>query len=475
MIPVENIQKAFDVKIATSPEMLCAQNLWRAIYAGRAPWNTEKLPSTETAGNLCSALSKTATLELEWDISGSPMADYLKIQLEPFMESVVDDNNLRFAIEQGLAGGELLFFPAVRDDRITISTYETEFYYPVRYDEFGRLVDVILKSQTTQGDYFYTLLSRYTFVSAEAGNRIEITHKCFKTKRNTMNMDTSLGVEASLSEVDEWANLSSDPIINVTRPWFTKYKNPKNNRIEKRSHSGYSIYGNAIQELKDKDEQAAWIRHEFKAFKAHKQASIDLFKRDANGNLLMSDEERETHIVYNDAPENVPIGYFAPPPRIEQHREYINELDRRIESACEVAYGTISDVSVQAKTATEVESTQVVTFSTVKDVQNAMEATLREVIEIAREMAYAYDLAPWGEYEFSITWGDGIPEDEDALQSRINLEFARLMQMAGSSLINPEYVTAFIMANSPYVSALTDKQIEDARKIMPGAFDGGDE
>ena len=130
----------------------------------------------------------------------------------------------------------------------------------------------------------------------------------------------------------------------------------------------------------------------------------------------------------------------------------MNKTLHKIEFLCGLAYGTFSEPTETDKTATEVKQSKQRSFSTVTDVQKALEKALRNLAYCFDAMATLYELAPEGEYDMSFDWDDSIIVDRE-------VEFARLMSMASAGMIRNEYVVAWYFGVSE----------EEAKKMMPGA------
>ena len=60
----------------------------------------------------------------------------------------------------------------------------------------------------------------------------------------------------------------------------------------------------------------------------------------------------------------------------------LNNILRKIEFICGLAYGTLSDVNDTEKTATEIKASKQRSFSTVKDIQNELQKTLTEFVDV---------------------------------------------------------------------------------------------
>jgi len=417
LVSTKSIEEAFQIKTAASSLMQRHQELARQIYNGNAPWNDAKTPSLRTAYTLMSEVAKRSMLGLAWEFDKSPMGEFLTTQFDPFLNDTKNSkHNLRKSIQHGGAIGELLYMPVVRMDKALIKTYSTNYFVPVGFDELGRLVDVVTQNTVSSGDYKYTLLTRQAFkadTASSSGYAMEVSLKAYSTKANETG--NTLGTPINYRTVPEWEDLQEGVFRNVvTRPWFTLYRNPFDNPIEENSNAGFSLYGNAFELFKKLDFIERITDHEFYAGMMRIMATIDLFQLNANGTPILAPGDEEIYKIFETfkGEENFPIKIHNPEFREQSLRARKNDLKREIEAACGIAFGTISDASVQAKTATEIHFSDEKTSSSVEDIQSANESVLHEVAEIIAEMGVAYGLVSAGEFELTISWGDGVTIDD---------------------------------------------------------------
>jgi A118 family predicted phage portal protein len=85
----------------------------------------------------------------------------------------------------------------------------------------------------------------------------------------------------------------------------------------------------------------------------------------------------------------------------------------RIEDVCCISRGTLSDASEIAKTATELKILKQRSYQANKDIQDALEKTLDDVVYIMNAYCDLYQITPDGEYDVSYQWDDSILVDTD--------------------------------------------------------------
>lgn len=104
---------------------------------------------------------------------------------------------------------------------------------------------------------------------------------------------------------------------------------------------------------------------------------------------------------------------FNPALRDESYARGLDKIFRRIEFACSLAYGTISDPQNVDKTAEEVKYSKQRSFAAVSDMQTSLQTVLENYIYAINAYASACKLAPEGTYETQFNWGDGVLEDRE--------------------------------------------------------------
>jgi len=113
---------------------------------------------------------------------------------------------------------------------------------------------------------------------------------------------------------------------------------------------------------------------------------------------------------------------FAPTLRDASFNAGLNTILMRIEDVVGLGRGSISDASMEAKTATEIKSMKQRAFQTNADIQNSLEDTLKDVIYIMNAYCDLYEITPDGQYDANFEWDDSILVDVDTeLNKRLSL------------------------------------------------------
>lgn len=471
LIPYENIEEALGVTISTSQDMLDAQELWRKMFAGDAPWNDENNPSLFLAAGLCTEIARSVTIKFESEVTGSPRADFLNKQHQRGIR------DLRSDVEKLCFGGTIIWRPFVLGGNIYNSTSENNCYYPIKYNELNELIEVVFADTVIQRDKYYTLLEHCIF----ANNTYTIEYTAYRS-----DYPDELGKAVRLSSVERWATLP--PLFrfkNVERPWFVTIRMPQLNHIEQNSPDGAALFSKAVNLIRDADRQYGRTVWEFEGGELAVDAPSDMWRdigrkdplNPRNGRVVLDMPEGKKRLYRNTgiASDKLLPTVFNPDFRDASLYNGLNNICRKIEFASGLAFGIISDPQAVERTKAEVLHGRERSASTVKDIQGTLEAALRQLVAVMDDMATRYYLAPQGKYDISFFWDDSIMETSEEKNAEYNAELGRLMLALQAGLIKPEVVTAFMYENSDYLSKLTEEQIEEARAMMGSATDNGEE
>jgi len=135
---------------------------------------------------------------------------------------------------------------------------------------------------------------------------------------------------------------------------------------------------------------------------------------------------------------------------------YLAGLDailKRIEYACGLAYGTLSDPQTVDKTATEVATSRQRTFATITDTQKAVQAALNQLLYAMDVWSTLYNLAPAGTYSAVYQFDDSIIVDKDA-------QFQQDLRLLGQRVMSK---VEFRMRNFGEDEATAKKKVAEAQ------------
>lgn len=429
MFPKQNLEKKLNVQIATSGVMDNAINLWMQMYQNRPPWlgGEEHIKSLNYPAAIAEEMSRLILTEFEMDISGSPRADFIKQQLD----NMFDNMSNIVELWCGLGGIALKPYAAGADEitgnpnEIHLDVVQAHRFYPTAFNAAKQVTGAVFIDSKRIGDYLYTRLEYHNLT----GSTYTVINKAYKSERlNTMTTeDDTLSVEhpfmqeVELGSVDDWKGLQPETVINgLDRPLFAYIKIPRANNIDPQSPLGASVYSRAVDVIKEADRQYSRILWEYEATEAAVDADESLFDHDKHGRVTLPKGKERLFRSY-DFEGSGNAGFlkeYAPEIRDESLFKGLNELTRKIELLCGLAYGTLSEPGDVQRTATEIKSSKQRSYTTVNAMQKAWEAGLDDVIHIMDMLCSLYNMAPPGNIDKTITWGDGVLEDTDTEYQR---------------------------------------------------------
>ena len=431
-----DIKDATGIEVAVSEEMSRAIALWTAMYEDRSPWvDNDKVKSLNLAATIANEIARLVTLEMRSEVVGN---DYLNEQYQRIMKDI------RTVVEYAAAKGGLIFKPYVDGDKIEVDYVQADLFFPTKYDSNGNITGCIFVDKKKKGSTIYSRLEHHELI--DGGYRI--TNTAYK---NTVG-DDSLGNRIPLTAVEEWKDLSPEAFIpDVEKPLYGYFKIPMTNNIDTRSPLGCSVYSRAVNLIKEADKQYSRILWEYEGSELAINAAADLFK--ANGELP---EGKDRLYVKIDTDQEDFFKEWSPQIRDQSLFNGLNRLLQRIEFACGLAYGTLSDMQTVAKTATEIKASKQRTYSTVSDIQKSLEHALIDLVDAMNVWARLYGLGSSEEYEVSFEWDDSLAMDMDT-------EYNLMLREVSAGILKPEYYL-----KRRY--GVTDEQLKE---MMPEPFDDG--
>lgn len=403
MFTRDEITKAIGADIAPSEEQQKQIALWASMYRNAPSWvDNEDTFSLNLSATVASELSRAATSEMLLEIDGSARAKWLQAQIQP----IVDD--VRTDLEVGLALGGMVWKPVPDGKNIAVSVIPADAFYPVRFDSSGEIMSAVFVEQRKIGKRIYTKLESHDI----ADNGIyTVTNRAFESDNANQ-----LGRVAPLSVVSDWAGLEPIATIQGTdKLLFSYFKAPGGDPNDTGSPLGVSCYARAVELIEQADKMHSGFLWEFESGKRALYADVVAFKRTDAGDLVLPDKRlyRALNSTGN-VGEGDLFKEWTPTLREQNFLNGLSAIYRRIELACGLAYGTLSDPELVAKTATEIMGSKQRTYSTIRDIQRNLRTALERLIEVCDFYATAYGLAPKGAYNLAFEFDDSILVDKEA-------------------------------------------------------------
>ena len=442
-----SVERALHIKPTVSSEMAEAITLWGNMYRNRPPWRKEPTltdPERVTTMGLPAMIAREkarmCTLEMQSEIT-APMkdtemtdevsgitytehrpqgstvrADFLN---EQYHNTIMKD--IRIQLEYGLAKGGLVIKPYVVFDEsgkgigFAMDYIQADDFYPIAFDTSGRMTEAAFVQKITDKDNVYSRLEYHKL----EGSTVTVMNKAYRaTNSSTARNSDDLGTEIPLTAVPQWAELAPEAHINdVDRLLFAYFKTPIANTIDTYSPLGVSVYDLAKDLIKDADEQYSRILWEYEGSELAIDIDRDALNEytDANGNTYSLPDKKQRRLYRKvDLGDENTYTVFSPAIRDASLFNGLNEILMRIEDACELARGTIADAAAEARTATEIAVLKQRSYAANAQLQDALEAALRDVVYIMNVYADIYSLTEAGDYDISFEWDDSIQVDKES-------------------------------------------------------------
>lgn len=440
-----DIAKELNIEIAMNDNMANAINLWSNMYNNSPPWINDEVVPLGIPGAIANELARLATIEFKSEINNNE-------GLNEIYQELIDV--LRINTEYACAKGGLIFKPYFNGKNIEIDLIHQDNFLPISYNAIGEITAAVFLEYKIIGDKKYTRLEYHDF---KEGN---YTIKNIAYVKSNLVKDNSLGKRTILASVPEWSQLQEEITINnITRPLFSYFKIPQANAIDVNSPLGVSCYAKASDLIKEADKQYSRILWEYEATEIAINASESLFVRKEDGTYeLPKGKERLYRIFpWEDREGKRNLDTFSPGIRDSNLFNGLNNILRKVEFNCGLAYGTLSDVNDVSKTATEIKTSRQRSYSTVKDIQKSLEKALKDLIVSMNDLATLYKLnrSPIDiDKDVSFDWDDSLVLDKDS-------ELESMRNDVSAGILRPEI----------YLAKKYGVSEEEALKMMPDIED----
>lgn len=391
---------------AAGRRMADAVALWSGLYRGRAPWRPRDGGLGLPAAIACE-LARQTTLELESRVTGSARARFLDGQYRRAL------GRLRPAVELGCATGGLALKPYPDPDGgISVDFVAADRFLPTAFDPSGRLTGAVFFETAVCGGTEYLRCEAHDWQDG----RYLVQNTAFRCgpggSRTPVALDT----------VPAWAGLAAQTCLEgVPQPLFGYFRVPFANWIEPGSPMGVSVFSRAVGLIRQADEQWERILWEYEGGELAVDASSDLFRLSDDGQpQLPRGKERlfRIHDVSLLEARGRFLETFSPALRDQSLFHGLDNILKRIEFSCGLAYGTLSDPQSVEKTAEEIRAGKQRSYATVSELQRSLQTALTELVGAMDLWAGIERLAPPGRYEVSFCWDDSIVTDAGAERAR---------------------------------------------------------
>lgn len=438
LFPRHELEKKLSVELATSSEMENAIDLWLDMYKNHPPWQKKDVKSLNLPAAIAEEMSRLVLTEFSFTVSGSERADFINDKLSNMLSNISNIVELwsvygGFCIKPVATG----INEAGNPDNIMVDVVYR--CYPTAVDSNKHITGMVFLDSKRIGDYLYTRLEYHSL----EGEHYTVVNKAYRSERlswgnndedRRITCEHPMREEVPLDIVPEWEGIKEKVDMDgMKRPQFVYIKQPRANNIEPDSPLGVSVFSRAVPALEEIDKQWSLLLREFRATKAKIYADPSLFGKDITGKPILPDEDDGLYRISSEEHNEEKPFYevYSPEIREESLINGMNDLYRKIEFQCGLAYGTLSDISDVEKTAQEIKIAKQRSYTAIGQMQRVLEDGLREAIAIVNDLCSLYKIVPEGKTDVSCTWGDGVREDTD-------IEFQRRFSMVSAGMLSAE-------------------------------------
>lgn len=378
--------------------------LWEMMYRDTAPWvDNRKIFSAGIAAAVSAEIARLVTLELKSEVSGSARADYINEVYQGVL------SGLREHVEYGCAKGSLVFKPYLAGNKIVVQHCQADSFFPVSFDSNKNILQCAFTEQICRGREIYT---RVELHSAGDG-KVVVKNYAYRSRTGE-----NLGTEIPLESIEQWKDIEPEAVLYGTdKLLIGLFRVPLANTVDMESPLGVSVFSRAVPRIRMADKRYSQIDWEYdsKETAIHLASSLLKYNKDRDKFEYPGGRERLYRTLeYNTGAEDRPyLEAFSPEIRDESYYHGFNQLLRRIEFDCCLAYGTLSDAQDVDKTAEEIRSSKQRSYVAVSDTQQALQRALTDLIDGIDYWVSIGRLAPEGEYKASFDWDDSIITDNE--------------------------------------------------------------
>lgn len=402
---IYDYEAAFGAADKTSRAMRTAISQWFSAYYDDAA-ATDADPCQRIGYTLVSKLNKTVFGEYAASCADPAAQAWLRVLDEKRMD----------AMQLALVGGECYIKPCPVGTGFSFTLIPRNNVLVFARDADGLPTDMGTVERCVSGKYYYTLLERR---SVGEDGRLTIENKLLRSLN-----DRNPGSPVRLNTLARYAHLPEK--CTLEQPvglGLVRVRTPILNCVDG-SADGVAVYAPAMGLIRAIDENEAQLRGEFRRGKSRIIVSRDLL--DENKQL-----SSDLFVGLDEDPDRVGITLFSPQLREQSFLARKQEYLRNVESVIGLKRGTLSDVNMDQRTATEVAASAADYNLTVMELQRMWQRALEQSLQLCAQLAGLYGLPQAADCSVTVDWGNGVLYDEDVL-------WQGYLQMVKEGLLKPE-------------------------------------
>lgn len=369
----------------------------------------------KNSGKLCLAkvisgeIARLVTIEFASGISGSKRGEFLSEQYNRFLPRI------REICETACGLGGVILKPYVSGGRIEVTAVTPDMFVPTEISPSGEIRGGVFIDRVYTGGKVYTRLEEHSFY----GREYIISNKCYISDRiGNVAREVPLGI------VSEWKNIKPKVTVSgLISPLFSYFKIPSNSA---EFPLGESVFAKAIPLIADAEEQYKRLLWEFESGERALYIDDAAIRKDAKGQREIPNKRLYRLVNQEDL-----FSDWTPEIRDASIINGLDEILRRIEFNSGLAYGTLSRLSQNEKTAEEIRASKQRSYARVTEIQNSLKFALCGLIDAMDALCDLYGLTQKGEYNVYFEFDDSIVADR-------NREFDERLALFEAGVISKE-------------------------------------
>jgi len=376
------------------------QKLWKDMYLDNAPWTRKKnVHSLNLAAALVAKISWLITMEMKSEVNDDRVN-------EIYQKEVL--KNIRTQVEYGLALGGIILKPYASNGQIMIDFAQATDFVVDSFSNDGTITGVTFKDYTECKGSVFLRLETHTF--DEHQKTYLIANKVYKSDEHG-----TVGTEVKdYSFIEIWANLNPETLFaNIKAPLFGYFKPATSNNVDTKSPLGISIYARAVDAIKRADIQLSSLVREFKVKEAKQYISHLAVKSAGELPYLEDDYYIKLNMGGKNASGEEFFESYSPAINEISYLAGLNEYKKEIEDCIGLSHGTISEMEMVAKTATEIQMSRQLTYVMIKENQKNLDDALKDAVYAIGVWLNYPKLPP--DYLVTTDFDDSIINDKEAV------------------------------------------------------------
>ncbi|MCM1024421.1 MAG: phage portal protein [Prevotella sp.] len=393
----KEISERLGADIAVSQTMAEHIRLWADCYENKADWLTDKYRGRHLPSAIAKEMARLVTLEFKSELTGGKRAEYLSAAYGKLI------GDAPMYTEYACALGGVMLKPYLSGGCISAAYVRADSFFPTAYDGNGNITGCIFVERKVIGKKFYTRVETHDYGA-----------KLYTVKNAAYLSDSAdmLGRRVSLTSVPEWAKLlETAELTGFRRPLFCYFKMPGANQFDGGSPLGASVFANAVDAIRDADEQYARLLWEFEGSELAVNVDVTALENPEKGSVSKHNKR-----LYRGFDNDGLYEVFSPAIRDVSLLNGLNDILRNVEYLSGLAFGTFSRIDDVEKTAAEIKASKQRSYCTVSSIQRALQKALEEYLVCLDELCDFYKLAPKDKTLQSFEFDDSLITDSEADQ-----------------------------------------------------------